>query len=78
MDSLTQIALGASIGVAVMGPSRWPRGLAHQHHRFGVELHLYRVEHGGATARLAMDVGAGLVWLGTRMRGTDIDPPRCP
>jgi len=43
-----------------------------------VEFHLYRVEHGGATARRAMDVGAGLVWLGTRMRGTDIDPPRGP
>jgi len=28
--------------------------------------------------RRAMDVGAGLVWLGTRMRGTDIDPPRGP
>jgi inner membrane protein len=28
--------------------------------------------------RRVMDVGAGLIWLGTRMRGTDIDPPRGP
>jgi hypothetical protein len=28
--------------------------------------------------RRAMDVDAGLVWLGTRMRGTDIEPPRGP
>jgi inner membrane protein len=26
--------------------------------------------------RRTMDVGAGLAWLGTRLRGTDIDPPR--
>ena len=28
--------------------------------------------------RRTMAVGAGLVWLGTRMRGTDVDPPRGP
>ena len=28
--------------------------------------------------RRAMDVDASLVWLGTRMRGTDIEPPRGP
>jgi inner membrane protein len=28
--------------------------------------------------RRTMAVGAGLVWLGIRMRGTDIDPPRGP
>jgi hypothetical protein len=28
--------------------------------------------------RRTMDVGAGLAWLGQRIRGMDVDPPREP
>jgi inner membrane protein len=44
----------------------------------GAPLAAGQTPHVATQERRVMDVGAGLVWLGTRMRGTHIDPPRGP